>query len=399
MKKRNGKIDFLRLFFAVIIVLHHSRYVLGYEESIFIGGSLAVEFFFIVSGYLMMAHIAKLEGAKRPAARLDAGNESNVSGVEDMRLGSETYHYLMRKIRGFLPEFLFAVVIGFLFTAAAERWSAAETLQHFIQNFGEYTLLKMSGIFQNGIDGVMWYLSAMLIAMAILYPLIRRYPDMMEHVGLPLITILILGFLCQMEDSPRDPTVWMGIAYKGLLRAIAEISLGGICYLACRHFKALRLSRAGKGLVTAAEILCYALPVGYMYLQKPSRYDYFFIFLLFLGVLLSFSGQGLLAGVFDEDVAAGSATPTKKNPATRKSLWSLCSGYSTALFLSHIYFAQHINAIFAEDRYSAAFRMAWYLGLSFLNGFVVMKLSGLVREKSGRLRSFFTGIFTTNAAG
>ena len=147
MKKRNGKIDFLRLFFAVIIVLHHSRYVLGYEESIFIGGALAVEFFFIVSGYLMMAHIAKLEGAKRPAARLDAGNESNVSGVDDMRLGSETYHYLMRKIRGFLSEFLFAVVIGFLFTAAAERWSAAETLQHFIQNFGEYTLLQMSGIF------------------------------------------------------------------------------------------------------------------------------------------------------------------------------------------------------------------------------------------------------------
>ena len=57
--KRNGKIDLLRFLFAVIIVLHHTRYLFGDEHCFFHGGSLAVEFFFIVSGYLMTAHAAR----------------------------------------------------------------------------------------------------------------------------------------------------------------------------------------------------------------------------------------------------------------------------------------------------------------------------------------------------
>ena len=55
----NGKIELLRFVFAVIIVIHHSRYIFGDDYSPFLGGSLGVEFFFFVSGYLMMATIAK----------------------------------------------------------------------------------------------------------------------------------------------------------------------------------------------------------------------------------------------------------------------------------------------------------------------------------------------------
>ncbi len=49
-RARNGKIDFLRLLFAFIIVLHHTRYLLGDDHCLFLGGSLSVEFFFFVSG-------------------------------------------------------------------------------------------------------------------------------------------------------------------------------------------------------------------------------------------------------------------------------------------------------------------------------------------------------------
>ncbi len=43
-RARNGKIDFLRLLFAFIIVLHHTRYLLGDDHCLFLGGSLSVEF-------------------------------------------------------------------------------------------------------------------------------------------------------------------------------------------------------------------------------------------------------------------------------------------------------------------------------------------------------------------
>ena len=58
-KVRNGKIDFMKFLFAFIIVIHHSRNLVGDDVSPFFGGSFAVEFFFIVSGYLFLRTILK----------------------------------------------------------------------------------------------------------------------------------------------------------------------------------------------------------------------------------------------------------------------------------------------------------------------------------------------------
>lgn len=46
---RNGMIDFMRFVFIIAVVLHHS--VLFYAPII--DGYIGVEFFFIVSGYLL----------------------------------------------------------------------------------------------------------------------------------------------------------------------------------------------------------------------------------------------------------------------------------------------------------------------------------------------------------
>ena len=34
-KKRNGKIDFLKFLFAIIVLIHHTRYVVGDKKSLF----------------------------------------------------------------------------------------------------------------------------------------------------------------------------------------------------------------------------------------------------------------------------------------------------------------------------------------------------------------------------
>ena len=56
-KQHNVTIDFLRFLFSVIVVLHHSRYVLGDDNCYFLGGSLAVEFFFFVCNTRHKKHI------------------------------------------------------------------------------------------------------------------------------------------------------------------------------------------------------------------------------------------------------------------------------------------------------------------------------------------------------
>ena len=395
-KQHNVTIDFLRFLFSVIVVLHHSRYVLGDDNCYFLGGSLAVEFFFFVSGYLLLVGADKagrkngagylLPGGADMAGRTEAaGLETKGVGVgttgigrkttgidgEATGIGSETLHFILHKIRSFLPEFLIAWWIGFVLIGVVRQYGVLDYLKAFGNDFWELTLVKMSGLFTHGIDGAMWYLSAMLLGMAILYPLLRTKRDLMTHLVCPLLALFLYGYLCQAEGHPRDPIVWLGLCYKGLVRAIAGLCTGVVICMAVRRlkrFSPLGLTKTGNALAIGVQLLCLLLTIRYMAEQEPSEYDYFYMFLLMLLVLISFSGFGL------ESVLGNSQ---------RLHLLSAFLGkYSLSLYLGHLYFAQHVNELLPEELYSGKIRMIVYLAAAFANGLLVMGLSALYRRYS-----------------
>ena len=426
-KQHNVTIDFLRFLFSVIVVLHHSRYVLGDDNCYFLGGSLAVEFFFFVSGYLLLVGADKagrkngvgyllpggadmagrkngagylLPGGADMAGRTEAagletkgvgagttgiggeatgicgemtgiGSETNEIGAEANGIGSETLHFILHKIRSFLPEFLIAWWIGFILIGVVRQYGVLDYLKAFGNDFWELTLVKMSGLFTHGIDGAMWYLSAMLLGMAILYPLLRTKRDLMTHLVCPLLALFLYGYLCQAEGHPRDPAVWLGLCYKGLVRAVAGLCTGVVICMAVRRLKRFSpsgLTKTGNALAIGAQLLCLLLTIRYMAEQEPSEYDYFYMFLLMLLVLLSFAGFGL------ESVLGNSQ---------RLHLLSAFLGkYSLSLYLGHLYFAQHVNELLSEELYSGKIRMTVYLAAAFANGLLVMGLSALYRRYS-----------------
>ena len=429
-KQHNVTIDFLRFLFSVIVVLHHSRYVLGDDNCYFLGGSLAVEFFFFVSGYLLLVGADKagrkngagyllsggadMAGRKNGAGYLlpdgvdmagrkngagyplpgdvdmagrteaagletkgvDAGTngigaETTGIGAEANGIGSETLHFILHKIRSFLPEFLIAWWIGFVLIGVVRQYGVLDYLKAFGNDFWELTLVKMSGLFTHGIDGAMWYLSAMLLGMAILYPLLRTKRDLMTHLVCPLLALFLYGYLCQAEGHPRDPIVWLGVCYKGLVRAVAGLCTGVVICMAVRRLKRFSpsgLTKTGNALAIGVQLLCLILAIRYMAEQEPSEYDYFYMFLLMLLVLLSFAGFGL------ESVLGNSQ---------RLHLLSAFLGkYSLSLYLGHLYFAQHVNELLPEELYSGKIRMTVYLAAAFVNGLLVMGLSALYRRYS-----------------
>lgn len=374
-KQHNVTIDFLRFLFSVIVVLHHSRYVLGDDNCYFLGGSLAVEFFFFVSGYLLLVGADKA-GRKNGAGYLlpsgaDKAGRTEAAGLETKGIGSETLHFILHKIRSFLPEFLIAWWIGFVLIGVVRQYGVLDYLKAFGNDFWELTLVKMSGLFTHGIDGAMWYLSAMLLGMAILYPLLRTKRDLMTHLVCPLLALFLYGYLCQAEGHPRDPVVWLGLCYKGLVRAVAGLCTGVVICMAVRRLKRFSpsgLTKTGNALAIGAQLLCLILAIRYMAEQEPSEYDYFYMFLLMLLVLLSFAGFGL------ESVLGNSQ---------RLHLLSAFLGkYSLSLYLGHLYFAQHVNELLPEELYSGKIRMTVYLAAAFANGLLVMGLSALYRRYS-----------------
>lgn len=400
-KQHNVTIDFLRFLFSVIVVLHHSRYVLGDDNCYFLGGSLAVEFFFFVSGYLLLVGADKagrkngagylLPGDVDMAGRteaagletkgvgagyllpggLDKTGKTEAAGAGTNGIGAETLHFILHKIRSFLPEFLIAWWIGFVLIGVVRQYGVLDYLKAFGNDFWELTLVKMSGLFTHGIDGAMWYLSAMLLGMALLYPLLRTKRDLMTHLVCPLLALFLYGYLCQAEGHPRDPIVWLGLCYKGLVRAVAGLCTGVVICMAVRRIKKLApagLTKLGNALAIGAQLLCLILTIRYMAEQEPSEYDYFYMFLLMLLVLISFSGFGL------ESVLGNSQ---------RLHLLSAFLGkYSLSLYLGHLYFAQHVNELLPEELYSGKIRMTVYLAAAFANGLLVMGLSALYRRYS-----------------
>ena len=306
------------------------------------------------------------------------GGEANGIGAETTGIcgemtgiGSETLHFILHKIRSFLPEFLIAWWIGFVLIGVVRQYGVLDYLKAFGNDFWELTLVKMSGLFTHGIDGAMWYLSAMLLGMAILYPLLRTKRDLMTHLVCPLLALFLYGYLCQAEGHPRDPIVWLGLCYKGLVRAIAGLCTGVVICMAVRRLKRFSpsgLTKTGNALAIGAQLLCLLLTIRYMAEQEPSEYDYFYMFLLMVLVLLSFAGFGL------ESVLGNSQ---------RLHLLSAFLGkYSLSLYLGHLYFAQHVNELLPEELYSGKIRMTVYLAAAFANGLLVMGLSALYRRYS-----------------
>jgi len=210
----NGKIEFLRFFFSVIIVINHSRIFLGDKISPFLGGSLAVEFFFFVSGYLMMASIEKKNSIGKPEF-----------------IGKETACYLSRKWLSVIPESLISWMIAFAITSAATALSIGDMAVLLIDSIWEPLLVSMTGLGKIDMNVVVWYISAMLICMAVLYPLLRKHCDITIHLIIPLASLLIFGYLYKNYGHPRGPTNWLGLTYKGVLRAFAEIGIGCLLFI------------------------------------------------------------------------------------------------------------------------------------------------------------------------
>ena len=384
--KRNAAIDILRLVFAVIIMLHHSRYVMGYENCVFAGGSLAVEFFFIVSGYLM---------AK--------------SAVSARRAGTASFLY--RKFCAVIPEFWTGWLIGFVLLMVFGHVSVSGTLEKYREYIFEPILLRMSGIYTGGFNGASWYVSSMLICMAILYPLTKRFPEAMQKVAAPLIAVLLFGYLCQNFDHPRDPSKWIGFTYKGNIRAMADLCLGiagygiaekmrGVCGISssgsdagaggfsdacsgngagsCGSASGNRLKPLGRVLVSLAEVLIYASFIRYMYLELPGQSDYFYILLIWIGVILTFSGLGLEAGI------------------KGGKLCDLAASYSTALFFGHLYIATQLGKVLPETM-DGSRKLLYYVVISLANGILICMLSSLERRCFPYVKERMKGLFLEEA--
>ncbi len=350
---RNGKIDFLRFFFSFLIILNHAQYFMpdGKLEDMFKGYSFCVEFFFLVSGYLMMASIERIE-----------------SRGSSLSLGRETGTYIFKKFKSVYPELAVAYIFALVVTAIATAKPITTLL---INTWSEPFLINSTGLRFSVVNAATWYISSMLLCMCLLYPLIRKHKDMAVRIILPVLALLVLGYMKQNLGSPRNPSQWLGLTFRGNLRALAELSLGVLCYFVAKKLKQINFNALGRTLLSVLEGGIYVAYVYYMATVKSSMKDYLFLVLLCVAISITFSQQGIESKLFNNRLSY------------------FLGKYSLALYLGHRFYPSYLTKLFPViTNWQYRYQFLFYLALSFATGLVIMIISNLLRKYGGKLTAF-----------
>ncbi|MBR3187958.1 MAG: acyltransferase [Lachnospiraceae bacterium] len=327
-KQKNGSVEFLRFLFTSIIIFFHINLDLWDQKKIiavirdipvtfFNHGNIGVEFFFLVTGWLMAKSIysryiqtkttsyAGGTGNMRSAGKTgNTGNEgiAGGNGSEDYEGGtvtglfSETINFVTHKARAIFPYYLLACALTPLVRVMTDRML---TFSYFLNRLPSLFFLQRVGIGKPFI-GCTWYLSSMLIALVVAYPLCRRFYKAYTLFIAPVLCAVLLGAIIVFTGSLGDIDDWFFFTYKTNIRAFAEISMGATAFEISRRMQGRVYPAAVRILLSLTALTCMSLSIAYMCSAMEGRLGIGVFYLLFVLVVIAFSGEGILchAGCF-----------------------------------------------------------------------------------------------------
>lgn len=280
--KRNGKVDFLRFVFSIIVMLFHIRgkyhIKILYDGFItltfFNRGNLGVEFFFVLSGFLM-------------ARSVFHANQQN----RELSVARSTTQFIKRKFIPLMPMNIAATGILFIISCVLGNLSFIPALEKLLRAIPGLFFIQISGVASTTLNPYTWFLSAMLFSYLILYPLIYKNYSVFVRIIAPLVSLLLLGYLSHTYGSLGGAAVWTPICRKALLRAIGEIALGAVCFEIYRLLSQRTFSKLAKMSVTIIEIACFAFAILLCTIKRPVDLDIYVLGFMCVGLICAFTQE------------------------------------------------------------------------------------------------------------
>lgn len=269
---RNGVIELWRfILIGAIGIMHFSNSYYG-SSPYFGGAYVATEFFFIVSGYLLLTTFYKNKARKE---KINA------------------WQFTLHRIKNLYPCYLFSFLVLFCFIMVQEKASINTWITNLSQSVWELSFLQISGLKGFRLFNYpAWYISAMLIVGYFIYALLELNEEKFVKVYMPLA---VLGIYCFFSKNSENIDVWGGAKIldisDALMRALAGMSLGGICYQASRFIKEKQLSPIAKFLLSVGELAAFLISLFLMNQKGHTQTDFYIILLLAVVVTLTFSNQ------------------------------------------------------------------------------------------------------------
>lgn len=352
---RNGLIELMRFIAAMMIVMvHFTQFNRGiiklrighgiFEKPLFLGGAIFVEFFFILSGFLMAKTAYRYQNTKT------------------LSRSKETIEFLGRKLKTVAAEYYPAWIGCFiLWHFAKERFGVGLWLKDLFKAIPELLFIRQiipnSKVFMTG----SWYLSAMLISMAVIFPILLKDRDSFCRFKAPVIAAVLLLFLVFYTGSLRDPSEMIfKYLYKGLIRGFAEICLGCFCYDAHLTLKRAHIS---KGMGVFLGIISYLIYIALIWsaaVYKGGKLDILLTAGFAFAITITFSGVCPLDVVFDNNLSYMLGT------------------ISFPLYLVNGTIANYIAKLLPKFTGMTLFSV--YLAVTFIAAFLILGIGRLLRK-------------------
>ena len=253
MKKHN--IEILRFVFTIMIALHHFYiYKIGWLEK----GYIAVEFFFILSGYLLI---------------------NSCERNSDISAGSYTLH----KVKRFYPHYFLSFFVMSC-VIVIEQFMNHEFIfrglaKMMIESLPEMLMIQNIGIYGGGNNYPVWYFSVLIVGGHILYFLIKKYEPLMVNFVLPII--IMMG--CTYIFSGNNVDMWASVngIYIPFVRGIVDMGIGIIAYKISKRFIDIK-----SWCFDFLYIICVCLIV--MLFATKEYYDNYFLIVFAIMIICGF---------------------------------------------------------------------------------------------------------------
>lgn len=256
---RNTSIEFLRFLFISIIVIYHFG-------GVFPNGYLGVEFFFILSGFLLyrscqIKHLLPI-------------------------------YYLSRKIKRFYLKYI--VALGIIFLLKFKIWLTGDIVDNILRLIAEMLFLQNIGFYSGGYNTPCWYLSVLIVGGTILYSLLFFYKNATINIIIPISVVFTYSYLFSL--SPSFNVLWEGVL--PLLRGCAAMGIGVITayvYEAYNHFFA-----RNKHFLNYISFIC--LICSLYFCLTINHYDKYVILCFPILIIQCFIENSLLNRLFSRDI-------------------------------------------------------------------------------------------------
>ena len=329
--ERNRSIEFFRFFFISMICVWHLLHNRAFHH-----GYLGVEFFFILSGALLLKSV----------------NKHPETGALD---------YTINKFLRFFPKYVVSLIpIFVLVNYMGAKDLSFNTIVDIIFRFvSECFMLQNVGIFPGGANYPLWYLCVLLYGGGLIYSKLRHSRKLALGVILPIFVIFGYQLIFCNNNSCIERWDNSDGIYLPFVRGIADMSLGVLLMafislkrsLLCNHLLLVNmLSIFGLCGVIAQSVIL------------PSHDQYILIFVPFI----------LMACFLDNTIF---------NRLFSHKIWEILGGLSFEMFLIHAFIIKCFSHTIMHTLSSTWLTVCCYLVIVTVSAYLFKILFSIFMQK------------------